>query len=205
MYKRDKRYDQVINPRPYLPTALCRIVSIAAAQWQGGTANVGSFAKGGESLVVGGFLDYIGRSRPQLFSYNGQRADLPILLQRAALHRLQVPAFLKRPAKPWEGVDYFDRYSGWHVDLLDSAIGGGSLADLCAGLDIPGKVDVDGSSIADLWAAGKVDEIARYNEADAMRVLAIVARVGYMAGLLDVSSPPWAENVLDRHPEWADT
>lgn len=204
MYEHGKDYHPETNPRPYLKTPLCQVVSIAVAWWsQDDQAHVHSWANG-EEATVASFLAMVGKRRPQLFSFNGRRADVPILLQRAMAHDLSAPSFAVRPNKPWEGVDYFDRYSGWHVDLMDSPLmeGGGSLSDLCAGLDVPGKAVMDGGDVADRWAMGDCDGVRHYNEEDAMRVLAVVARIGALMGRMS-GEVPWHADVLARHQLWA--
>jgi predicted PolB exonuclease-like 3'-5' exonuclease len=205
MYANAKDYHPETNPRPYLKTPLCRVGSVAVAWWKvGEDAVVHSWAGPHEEGTINAFLSMVGKRRPQLFSFNGRRADVPILLQRALTHGLELPQFAQRPNKPWEGVDYFDRYSGWHVDLLDSPLmeGGGSLADLCAGLGIPGKADMTGGDVYARWLSGDIEAIQHYNEEDAMRVLAVVARIGALMGQTP-GVVPWAGAVLAAHPEWA--
>lgn len=197
-------YDAEKNPRPYLPTPLCRVECVAAAWWTPGKeAAVHSWSEDDEARTVLPFLALVGQYRPQLWSFNGMDADIPILLQRALVHHLTVPAFAQRPAKPWEGVDYFDRYSGWHVDLRDTPLMGrrGSLADLCACLDLPGKGAIDGGDVAGLVAAGDRATVRRYCEADAMRVMGVAAKV---LGIMGRWAPlTWRADALERHPEWA--
>lgn len=204
MYRNAKDYDAEHKPRPYLSTPLCRIVSVAVAWWKlGEAAQVHWWCGNIEQAVVHPFLTMVGKRRPQLFSFNGRRADVPALLQRACVHGVSAPAFAQRPGKPWEGVDYFDRYNGWHVDLLDSPLmeGRGSLADLCAGLDIPGKDEMSGGDVAERWAEGDFDGVAHYNEEDAMRVMEVVARIGHLMGKTP-ATVPWSDEVLANHPTW---
>ena len=49
---------------------------------------------------------------------------------------------------------------------------------------IPGKIDVSGDSVADMWADGKLDEIVAYNEFDAFTTHLLWARVAHFSGLL---------------------
>lgn len=203
MYVGCKGYDAETNPTPYLPAPLCRVVSVAYAWWKPGEpASAASWCDFPEEHVVRPLLGIIGYTRPQLWSFNGREADFPILLQRACALGLSVPQFAQRPAKPWEGVDYFDRYSGWHVDIRDTPLMGrhGSLADLCAGLGLPGKGAVDGGDVAALMAAGEVETVRLYNEGDAMRVMGVAAKVLRLMGRTEQLT--WRADVLSRHPEW---
>jgi predicted PolB exonuclease-like 3'-5' exonuclease len=119
------------DPRPYLKTALCRVVSVAFVLRR--VASDGAVRLDLQSLpdvsegpvdektVIERFLSGIGKlgNRPQLVGYNSGTSDLPILLQRGMATGVRAPEFASRPDKPWEGVDYFVRYGDDHVDLMD--------------------------------------------------------------------------------------
>jgi predicted PolB exonuclease-like 3'-5' exonuclease len=121
--------------------------------------------------------------------FNIRGSDLPIILQRALVHGLAAPGFCARPAKPWEGVDYFVRNGDWVVDLKDLWGGYGkatpSLNELAAAAGIPGKIELSGDRVADLWAAGEVDRIVEYNEFDALTTYLVWLRTAHLAGHLD--------------------
>ena len=106
-----------------------------------------------------------------MVGYNSAQADVPILVQRAIVHGLPGFGFSDRPNKPWEGVDYFDaRNSDYNLDLADAM---GQFRDRptlhqAATLSgIPGKLEVSGDSVAQMWLEGKLAEIVEYNEFDA--------------------------------------
>ena len=82
------------NPRPYLKTILCRIVSIAGIVREdtGGDVSLRLFSmpadtddpeKCSESRILSGFLRAVGEKRPQIVGFNSTNADLPIITQRA--------------------------------------------------------------------------------------------------------------------------
>jgi len=130
----------------------------------------------------------VGRRKPQLVGYNSAQADLPIIVQRAIVHGLPGFGFSDRPNKPWEGVDYFDaRNSDYNVDLADAM---GQFRDRptlhqAATLSgIPGKLEVSGDSVAQMWLEGKLDEIVEYNEFDAFTTHLLWARIAHFSGLL---------------------
>ncbi len=94
---------------------------------------------------------------------------------------------LFRPNKPWEGEDYFDsRNSEASVDLKDVIGGWGkatpSLNEIATLSGIPGKMDVDGQRVANLWLDGKLDEILAYNEFDAFTTYLVWLRTAYFGG-----------------------
>jgi predicted PolB exonuclease-like 3'-5' exonuclease len=53
------------------------------------------------------------------------------------------------------------------------------MAKLCG---FPGKIDVDGEQVADLWLAGELDKIVEYNQIDALNTYLIWLRVVYFCG-----------------------
>jgi predicted PolB exonuclease-like 3'-5' exonuclease len=190
-------------PRPYLKTVLCRIVSIAAVERRvrkpgNVTLSLVSLPKEPDSAeqtnerqILETFLEAVERRKPQLVGYNSSSADLVILAQRAVVHGLNAPGFASRPDKPWEGVDYFHRSSDWHIDLSDglSPWGRGmpSLNEITVLSGIPGKIDVAGEMVADLWLDGQVGRIVAYNECDAVSTYLLWLRVAHLAGLFTTS------------------
>lgn len=187
------------NPRPFLKTIFCRIVSIAAVKRveQKGAVSLklvslpmlGEAALD-EAALLELFLARAGTTKPQLVGFNSTSADLPALMQRAAVNRVTAPAFCARPAKPWLGSDYFAKYSDWHVDLMQIATcytGGKStpsLHELATAFGIPGKGDTCGNDVATLWAAGEIAQIIGYNQRDAVTTYLVWVRLALLAGLV---------------------
>lgn len=186
--------------QPYLKTILCRIVSLAGILREGlpgGRASLKLVSlpvdpsdpiKSTEKVILSSFMNAVGRRKPQLVGYNSAQADVPIIVQRAIVHGLPGAGFSERPAKPWEGVDYFDaRNSEYNIDLAD-AMGQfrdrPSLHQAATLSGIPGKIDVSGDSVAEMWLTGKLDEIVAYNEFDAFTTHLLWARVAHFSGLL---------------------
>lgn len=186
------------NPRPYLKTVMCRIVSIVAVQrrvFEDGRVSldllslprdVNDPAQVSEAAMIGTFLDAAGRLCPQLVGFNSSGADIKILLQRAVVHGLQAAQFCSRPDKPWEGVDYFARESEYNIDLMRVLGGWGkatpSLHEMATLSGIPGKMDVGGGDVADLWLQGAHQQIVDYNECDAISTYLLWLRVAHLAG-----------------------
>ncbi|MFH1571656.1 MAG: 3'-5' exonuclease, partial [Gemmatimonadota bacterium] len=187
------------EPRPYLKTILCRVVSIAAVTRvaEGGQVRlalrslpdgaVGGTAPRSEAEILARFLDGVGKQKPQLVGFNSVDADLRILVQRAVAHGVAAPEFARRPDKPWEGVDYFAG-GDWHVDLIEVVGGRGrsrpSLHELAVACGIPGKFTGEGAQVVDLWQAGQLGQIIAYNEFDAVTTYLVWLRVVHFAGFL---------------------
>jgi len=186
------------EPRPYLKTVLCRVVSIAAVTRavEGGSAQLGLHSlpdvAGGhpdasEADIIGRFLDGVGKQKPQLVGFNSESADLRILLQRSLANGVTAPDFARRPEKPWEGVDYFTTTAAdWHVDLIETVGGRGrsrpSLHEMAVSCGIPGKFTGAGSDVLELWRAGDVAAIVAYNEFDALTTYLLWLRAALFGG-----------------------
>ena len=101
-----------------------------------------------EAYIIGRFLHFIGERDPHLVGFNSSQSDIQVLIQRGLVNEVTAEKFCLRPSKPWEGRDYFYKYSEEHLDLLTLLSKGNGmspkldeLAKLCG---FPGKIDVDG-------------------------------------------------------------
>lgn len=184
------------DPRPYLKTMLCRVVSMAVVirrvQEDGRvTLTLFSLPPAGpmaERELIGRFLRGLGDAtpRPQLVGFNSRESDLPILIQRGIAQGVTAAGFCRRPDKPWEGYDYFSKNSEGHVDLKEVVGGWGkatpSLHEFAAACGIPGKIDTSGDNVIDLWLAGDARRIVEYNEFDALTTYLLWLRAAHFAG-----------------------
>jgi 3'-5' exonuclease len=140
----------------------------------------------GEAHIVAAFLSAVGQCRPQLVGFGSVNADLRILVQRGVILGLEAAAFSRRPQKPWEGVDYLGRGGDWNIDLKELLGGWGkgapSLHEVAVQCGIPGKLDVDGRQVAQLWLSGELPRIVRYNQFDALTTYLLWLRVAHFAG-----------------------
>ncbi len=192
------------KPRPFLKLALSQIVSISAVhrkQDSDGSVSLSilSFppvadSAASERQIIGSFLETVAKAKAQLVGFNSAGADLPILIQRAIANRCHCPAFGERPEKPWQGPDYFHRFSEAHVDLAHILTAGGgygsavmpSLDEIATAALIPGKLDHSGSSVVDLWQQGDYANLTGYNETDACTTYLLWLRAAWFMGRLTV-------------------
>ena len=187
------------DPQPFLKYTLCRIVSAAVVvrrqREERVTIGLASLPHVGEAAMPEAelltlFLNQLGQEdpRPQLVGFNSRAADVPILVQRGVVNRLNAVNFCHRPAKPWEGVDYFAKGSEWHVDIKEIVSGWGkgtpSLHEFAASCGIPGKMGTAGDDVLALWRAGDVRRIVEYNQYDALTTYLVWLRLALFAGLL---------------------
>ena len=192
------------DPTPFLKTAVCRVVSVAALERRelpDGSVKLNLMAlphdpgdpkESSEAGVVGTFLEALGSNRPQLVGFNSVRSDLKILIQRGLILGLSAPGFCERPDKPWEGIDYFARGSDWNIDLKEIigswGLASPSLHEIAVQSGIPGKMGVDGNDVAPLWLEGNLERIVRYNECDALTTYLVWLRLAHFAGFFDKTS-----------------
>ena len=204
MWKRGGATEE--DPRPFLKTTLCRVVSIAAlmrkkvdpAQNDGESVklhllwlprDIDDPDNRREASVIGTFLGAIGKFRPQLVGYNSRASDLRILFQRALVGGISAPEFCKRPDKPWDGIDYFAKDNDWNIDLMEclGGWGGGrppSLTEIAVLSGIPGKIGTCGDDVAGMWLDGKWREIVQYNCFDALTTYLLWLRMAHLGGFI---------------------
>jgi hypothetical protein len=200
------------HPRPFIKTALCRVVSISAIKRRATGSHpvrleLRSMPEAGESaldeaVLIANFLESAGKVKPQLVGFNITGADIPILVQRAMAHGIAAPAFCQRPEKPWQGVDYFGgRGSDAIVELMDVygtwGRGTPSLHELASAAGIPGKLDALGEQVLDFWQAGDMRRIVEYNEFDVITTYLIWLRTAHLAGFVSGAAYEAEERQLE--------
>lgn len=133
-----------------------------------------------EARLIADFAARIERLRPQLVSFNGHGFDLPTLRYRAMIQGVPAPGLSARP--------YYRRYDEAGLDLCDvlanfDARGRIGLDALCRAMGLPGKPEgIDGGSVADLVAQGRLDAIAAYCRADVVATYRIFLAYEHLRG-----------------------
>lgn len=108
---------------------------------------------------------------PTIIGHNVVNFDIRFLWQRAIVLGIRMPSWFPRDPKPW-GNDVFDTMTAFAGQR--GTIG---MDRLCLALGMDGKGEIDGSMIADLWAAGEYEKISAYCRADVERTRAIHRRM----------------------------
>lgn len=204
LWEHSSQYNAETNPRPFLKYMFSRVVSIAFLarrvvyrdEGRSIEFRLGSFPElpaavedASEAEIIEKFLHSVGRRKPQLVGYNSVDSDLQVLIQRGMINEISAPSFNKRPEKPWDGDDYFDgRNSEGHLDILKRFSYDRSMqpkldefAKFCG---FPGKIDVHGDQVTDLWLAGDLKSIVEYNQTDALNTYLVWLRMVYFCGKL---------------------
>lgn len=102
--------------------------------------------------------------------------DIRFIWQRAFVLGVPLPHWFPRDPKPWsrEVQDTMVMWAGSKGTI--------SLDDLCQTLGVPGKGDVDGSMVADLWKQGEFARITDYCRDDVNRVRAVHRKMLFAMG-----------------------
>lgn len=188
------------NPRPFLKPMFHRVVSVCVLfrKAEKGAVSLKFYTLPsasnrlsdslGEADIVRRTLSFIGRNKAQVVGWNSVAFDQIALFQRAVILGVEVPAYCERPAKPWEGQDYFAKFSDANCDLMQILAGesGGraKLGEFAAACGIPGKLSLDGGGVFEAYQQGKLAEISGYNECDVATTYLIWLRMAWVGGLL---------------------
>ena len=199
------------DPRPFLKTVLCRVVSICVLKRTATRSHpvrlelVSRPAAGDaaldEATLISRFLEDVGKTKPQLVGFNIRGADIPILVQRAMALGITAPGFCKRPDRPWDGMDYFSNAGDGVVDLMEvfgmRGRGSPSLHELASAAAIPGKLGTSGEQVLTMWQAGDLGGIVEYNEFDVISTYLVWLRGAHLAGFLTTSAFQAEERLLE--------
>jgi predicted PolB exonuclease-like 3'-5' exonuclease len=118
---------------------------------------------------------------PSLVTWNGSGFDLPVL--RASMMAEGIPC-------QWLfNSSVMNRYRDDHRELMDILCQRGagprwSLDGTAKRMGLPGKLDTNGAQVAELYAAGKLDEIQAYCLQDCFQLSAIDLRLQLASGEL---------------------
>ncbi|MEJ7622540.1 MAG: hypothetical protein WKF34_00970 [Pyrinomonadaceae bacterium] len=202
LWESSRQYDIATNPRPFLKYMFSRVVSIAylsrKSVYRDGeritefTLNslpelpLGEDEVVDEAAIIERFLYILGRKCPQLVGYNSADSDMQVLIQRGMIHEISAPEFCKRPDKPWEGSDYFRRWDNEdHLDMMKLfkvPQMTPRLDEFAKVLGLPGKIDVKGDQVTDLWLNREVTKIVEYNQIDVLNTYLVWLRLVHFCG-----------------------
>jgi predicted PolB exonuclease-like 3'-5' exonuclease len=138
--------------------------------------------------------------RPKLVSFNGRGFDMPLLELCAFRYGVAIPDWFAEDARNFDQPRYryntaahFDLYE-WLTNSGASRFAGGlSLAANLIGK--PGKMEVAGHMVQDLWDAGRKAEIHDYCRGDVLDTYFVVLRSRLLAGDIDLKR----EHALIEH------
>ena len=203
LWEASPQYNAETNPRPFLKYMFSRVVSIAFLSrrkvFRDGEQTIEfrlnsmpelplQTERPDEAEIINRFLYSVGKSCPQLVGFNSEASDLQVLIQRGIINEVTAPQFCERPEKPWLGRDYFDaKNSEAHFDIVKRLSSGSMMprldefAKLCG---FPGKIDVKGDQVTELWLDNDVTKIVEYNMIDVLNTYLVWLRIAFFAGKL---------------------
>lgn len=145
--------------------------------------------------------------RPRLVSFNGRGFDMPLLELCAFRYGIAIPDWFAEDARNFDQPRY--RYNtAAHFDLHEwltnsgaSRFNGGlSLAANLIGK--PGKMDVAGHMVQDLWDAGRKAEIHDYCRSDVLDTYFVFLRSRVVAGDIDLARE---QALIDEARAWIES
>lgn len=165
--------------------------------------------------------------RPTIVSFNGRTFDLPALELAAFRFGLTVPGWFNLHAKSFEQSR--NRYNlDAHIDLQDILTNFGATR-FTGGLDLaanllgkPGKMQVEGHMVQDMYERGELKEINEYCRCDVLDTYFVFLRTRVLLGQLELDverqlveetkawlaerapQQPAFKLYLDRWGDWAD-
>lgn len=203
LWEHSPRYDAENNPRPFLKYMFSRVVSIAFLSrlrvFRDGVETpefrLNSFPElpfEGDNVmeaeIIERFLSAVGKRRPQLVGYNSSESDMQVLIQRGMINEVSAQEFCRRPQDKWDKTnDYFARWDNeCHLDLIKffSFKESPRLDEFAKVCGFPGKIDVKGDQVTDLWLARNITKIVEYNQIDTLNTYLVWLRLIYFSGLI---------------------
>jgi 3'-5' exonuclease len=131
--------------------------------------------------------------RPTLVSFNGRGFDVPLLELAAFRYGIGVPGWFQTNAKNFEQPR--SRYNqSAHIDLCELLTNFGSTR-FTGGLNLaanllgkPGKMDVQGDMVQDMYNAGRLAEINDYCRCDVLDTYFVFLRTRVLTGALSLEN-----------------
>jgi predicted PolB exonuclease-like 3'-5' exonuclease len=142
--------------------------------------------------------------RPTLVSFNGRGFDLPLLELAAFRYGISVPGWFPSSGKSFDQPR--SRYNtAAHIDLCELLTNFGSTRfngglNLAANiLGKPGKMDVQGAMVQDLFDAGQLEEINDYCRCDVLDTYFVVLRSRVLVGELSLETE---HEIIAQTKQW---
>lgn len=169
----------------FVPLAFHVPVSIAIGNVNDERVLTGVEVLGGDALseadIVTTFWARLERFAGTLVSFNGRGFDLPVLELAALRHGCPIPRYFNEGYRHRSSDDaHYDLYDFLTNSGMYSVRGGFHLLAQLIGL--PGKGDVDGARVQELWEAGRLADIHAYCRRDVIQTYFLFLRLEMMRG-----------------------
>ncbi len=142
--------------------------------------------------------------RPTLVSFNGRGFDVPLLELAAFRYGISVPGWFQAGGKSFDQPR--NRYNAKaHIDLCELLTNFGSTR-FTGGLNLaanllgkPGKMDVQGDMVQDMYEAGRLAEINDYCRCDVLDTFFVFLRSRVVAGQVSLATE---QKIIAQTKEW---
>ncbi len=135
-----------------------------------------------EEEVVKKFWSLLKERKPRLVSFNGYDFDMNLLKCKALKYGIDCGWYFEYGGK-WDG--YESRYTNMaNFDIEDENFGQYTLHEICIMLNIPCKLGIDGSKVADFFDEGKNEVICEYCETDVLATYLVYLRMALTKGYI---------------------
>lgn len=176
------------NGNEFLALPFHKIVSICAviSDHFGRFIKVNKIEGEDEKTMIDNFFDFIEKYKPRLVSFNGKNYDMPLLVLRALKYNIKAASYLDTQTDKWN--NYKTRFSELkHCDLFESfgAFKGLRLDTLCLMTDLPGKYDVSGDLVMNLYYENQLEKIHEYCESDTLNTYMLFLKYELIKGNLN--------------------
>ncbi|MCA9080421.1 MAG: 3'-5' exonuclease [Planctomycetaceae bacterium] len=142
--------------------------------------------------------------RPRLVTFNGRGYDVPVMELAAFRYGYSIPEWFNVSAPSYEQSR--NRYNiSAHIDLYDLFSNFNALR-MTGGLNLlanligkPGKMDVDGSQVQDLFDAGELQQINDYCRGDVLDTYFVFLRSRVLLGHLTLAEE---QGIVEETKQW---
>ena len=159
----------------FLPLNLHKVIAISVLTDTGGILEIESLGskKSSEQSMIQMFYNLVGTNENCLVTWNGLLFDLPVLNYRALFNGVDASSY-------WQN-------ELWHIDLKDvlanhNTRNQGSLDSIAKGLNLPGKMNMSGEQVWDLYLESRVEDIRNYCDHDVLNTYLIFIHYQVMIG-----------------------
>jgi predicted PolB exonuclease-like 3'-5' exonuclease len=143
-------------------------------------------------------------NRPTLVSFNGRGFDIPLLELSAFRYGLSVPGWFQSAGKGFEQPR--SRYNiQSHIDLCELLTNFGTTR-FHSGLNLaanllgkPGKMDIQGNMVQDLYDAGRLADINEYCRCDVLDTYFVFLRTRVLTGQLSLDAE---QEIVGQTKDW---
>ena len=146
-------------------------------------------------------------NQPTLVSFNGRGFDIPLLEHTAFRYGISIPDWFAIATKSFDQPR--NRYNTKaHLDLCDiltnfgaTKINGG-LNLLATLLGKPGKIDVEGNQVQDLYDQGGIDKISTYCQCDVLDTYFVFLRTMVLIGQIHLKDE---QEIVRKAKSWIES